>query len=331
MTVGSKNVVVTGAGGAVGSALVPKLLASGCSVTSMLRSSYSLAANSEKGIKLITADVRFPAQYLDHLRDIDTVVHLAARMGGTELDDFMEVNLFGTQQVAKSFFEQNPEGQFIYVSSISAMGQFDEDDSAFKLESDYSSNIDNYGLSKKNAENWLERYAEENKVEVLILRPGVIYGATMPCWLKDMAEDVRLRRLRILSEGAKAIPLTHIDNLNSFILSFIKEDKRFQFKKFICVDEDSPALNSIMSRMADIFGVSIGKRKWGPTEAKIRGFLGGVLAKRDGRSTVITKSRIKLISSSQRFDGSALRQEIPHVPLISWEEGIEELCRRIKV
>ena len=68
--------------------------------------------------------------------------------------------------------------------------------------------------------------------------------------------------------------------------------------------------------------------KWSMIEARLRGFVGGILAKRDGRATVITKSRMKLISTSQRFDGSLVRQELSGLSPLSWSEGINQICSR---
>lgn len=326
MTESGSTVLVTGAGGAVGSKLVPSLLERGHIVTSMIRSTYSQGSASGWGSASLLADVRFRNQYENHMGGIDNLIHLAAKMGGTDLDDFMEVNLFGTQQLAESYFKQNPTGRFIYVSSISAMGIFDEGDRIYKTESDYSSEIDNYGRSKRAAEMWLENYADEKNADIVILRPGVIYGPNMQCWLADLVEDIRHNRLGRLAHGAQAIPLVHIENLVEICLAILAFKKPPGLKTYICVDEGSPSLDDLITHIAGLYGVTIASRKWSVIEARLRGFVGGILAKRDGRATVITKSRIKLISTSQRFDGSLVRQELPGLSSLSWPEGVNQIC-----
>ena len=88
MTWNSRNVVVTGAGGFIGSHLVERLLASGANVTAFVRYNsrnhpgfLDLLAPHTKHIRIVPGDIRDPEAVRTAMEGADTVFHLAALIG----------------------------------------------------------------------------------------------------------------------------------------------------------------------------------------------------------------------------------------------------------
>ncbi len=204
------RVLVTGASGFVGSALVPRLIAAGQEVRCVARTEVSAA--SVFGAEILRGPELGPgAQWRGVLKGVDAVVHLAARVHVMQekavdvLDEFRRVNCAGTEQLARQAAEAGVR-RFVYLSSIKVNGErttrrpFRETDDA-KPE-------DAYAVSKWEAERALARVSEENGLEVVIVRPSLVYGPGVKGNLLSL--------LRLVRAGVP-LPLAGIDNRRSFV------------------------------------------------------------------------------------------------------------------
>ena len=130
----------------------------------------------------------------DELRGCDAVLHLAARVhimrdrSSSRLDDFREVNTEGTLGLARLAAQAGVK-RFVFVSSIKVNGEHTEPGLAFHHD-DAPAPLDPYGISKAEAEDGLRQIASETGMEVVIIRPPLVYGPgvranfrTMMRWL----------------------------------------------------------------------------------------------------------------------------------------------------
>jgi nucleoside-diphosphate-sugar epimerase len=169
------NVLVTGATGFVGRALCPVVQASAHHLRAAVRNADSCAVEDCCTIDVISGNTDWKAC----LEGMDVVIHLAARVHVMEEDDadamdaFLEVNLYGTEQLARQAAAKGVK-RFIYLSSIKVNGECTQGQ-AFN-EHSIPSPHDAYAISKYRAEQALQRVAAETGIEVVILRPPLIYG-----------------------------------------------------------------------------------------------------------------------------------------------------------
>ncbi|MDO6776588.1 SDR family oxidoreductase [Shewanella sp. 3_MG-2023] len=111
---------------------------------------------------------------------IDVVIHCAARahvMGDEAQDplaEFRKINTFGTLHLAKQAADAGVK-RFIFISSIKVNGESTELGLPFKS-NDAFIPIDPYGLSKYEAEVGLRKISEQTGMEVVIIRPPLVYG-----------------------------------------------------------------------------------------------------------------------------------------------------------
>ena len=129
----------------------------------------------------------------------DAVVHLAARvheMGANEraqLERYRETNVAGSLRVARAAAERGCR-RFVYVSSIKVMGEVDP---GVPLDESMTPRpVDPYGISKLEAEAALRDLGLQTGMEVVCLRPPLIYGP-----------GVRANFLRLVDAVAKGVPL----------------------------------------------------------------------------------------------------------------------------
>jgi nucleoside-diphosphate-sugar epimerase len=171
------KVLVTGASGFVGSALCAHLAAEGHVVVGTVR---NMPEKPLPGMEYRSvSDLSVDTDWRKVLTDINVVVHCAARvhvMNEASVDPlaaFREVNVKGTTCLAEQAVDSGVK-RFIYISSIKVNGETTSG-SPFKAD-DSPAPEDPYGISKWEAEQALHKISEKTGLEVVIIRPPLVYG-----------------------------------------------------------------------------------------------------------------------------------------------------------
>ena len=169
--------LITGANGFVGQPLCAELLRQGQSVRTAVRSANT--QNENAGASAV-GTIDGGTNWTDALRDIDVVIHLAARVhvmkdtSADSLAEFLKVNLHGTENLARQAARAGVK-RLVYVSSIKVNGEQTGATQPF-TELDEANPQDPYAISKWQAEQALQRIAQETGLEVVIVRPPLVYG-----------------------------------------------------------------------------------------------------------------------------------------------------------
>jgi nucleoside-diphosphate-sugar epimerase len=204
------RVLVTGASGFVGRALVARFAAEpGLVARAATRRDIELPHDVEVAH---TGQLDAATDWSAALRDVDVVVHAAARvhvMRDTSTDplaEFRRVNVAGTMALARQAAQAGAR-RFVFLSSIKVNGERTSRDRPFTA-ADAPSPRDPYGVSKLEAENALRELAEATGLEVVIVRPVLVYGPGV--------KGNFLAMLRWISRGVP-LPLGAADNRRSFV------------------------------------------------------------------------------------------------------------------
>lgn len=161
-----KNVVlVTGATGFIGQALVRRLLALGCEVRTLSRR-VALVGPDAQETQHFQGDLRDEALLARACEGVDTVFHLAAyaHVNQHDLEQMRATNVEGTRALLTAA-QQSGVRRIVFFSSVHA------DDTQKALTA--------YGSAKREAEELLLAAAREGKIEVSCLRPANVYGLGM--------------------------------------------------------------------------------------------------------------------------------------------------------
>jgi nucleoside-diphosphate-sugar epimerase len=201
--------LVTGANGFVGHALCAELSRRGYQVRGAMRSEKTECACQERAV---VCEIDEMTPWAEALTRIDVVIHLAARVhvmqdnSSDPLAEFRKVNVAGTEHLARCA-AANGIKRFVYVSSIKVNGEATHGSEKFTGE-DIPSPQDPYGVSKCEAELALHRVSAETGLEVVIVRPSLVYGAGVKGNFAQM--------LKVLARGIP-LPLASVDNLRSLV------------------------------------------------------------------------------------------------------------------
>ncbi|NOS96052.1 MAG: SDR family oxidoreductase [Methylotenera sp.] len=203
------KVLITGATGFVGKVLCAELFSQGHEIRAAVRTKVAPIENVEM---TMVGEIDRGTDWSSALRDIDVVIHLAARvhvMHDTVVDplaEFRKVNVDGTLNLAHQAARAGVK-RFIFISSIKVNGEHTEADKPFK-ESDVANPQDAYGVSKFEAEQWLLKILPETGMEVVVIRPPLIYGTGVKANFSSM--------MRAVKRGIP-LPLGAIRNKRSFV------------------------------------------------------------------------------------------------------------------
>jgi nucleoside-diphosphate-sugar epimerase len=246
------QILVTGANGFVGRALCHTLLDNGHAVAGLVRQGGGCIGGVEE---CVDGGKDFPgikSAWPQGLRP-DCVVHLAARVHVLRDDAadpdsaFRATNVDGTLRVAEAAF-QNGARRFVFVSSIKAVA---EADAGRPLrEDDTPAPQDAYGRSKFAAEQALVRYGQQTGLNVVIVRPPLVYGP-----------EVRANFLRLLDAVWKGVPLplgsvssrrslVYVDNLAD-ALARCATDPRASHQCFHVADGDDPTVAGLARALGE--------------------------------------------------------------------------------
>ena len=198
------NVLVTGATGFVGSSLRIALAELGHRVRPAVRDSSGLASEAMVGY------IHTHTDWSAALSGCDAVVHLAARVhvmrdaAADPLMAFRTVNVDGTLNLARQAAAAGVR-RFVFLSSIKVNG---EGRAEPYRETDQAAPRDPYAVSKWEAEQGLRALAAETGMELVILRPPLVYGPGVKANFQ--------RLIRAVAKGLP-LPLGAIDNRRSLL------------------------------------------------------------------------------------------------------------------
>jgi UDP-glucose 4-epimerase len=202
------QVLVTGATGLVGEAVVFRLLLDKrYTPVAAVRATTRLSGLC----RIVPFDLELPTG-MPELRGIDVIVHCAARVhvmnekGADGLAAFRKINVEGTVRLARRAAECGVK-RFIFISSIKVNGEGTPRNKTFKA-TDLPAPIDAYGISKREAEDALRQVCEETGMELVVIRPPLVYGPGVKANFLSM--------VRWLDRGIP-LPLGAIDNRRSLV------------------------------------------------------------------------------------------------------------------
>ena len=261
-------ILVTGASGFIGTELCESLRYSGYLVRSVVRNIYKAelncdtehAANFRVNHDVISVgEISSETDWHTALCGVSHVVHLAARVhimnevSPDRIMEFRRVNVDATANLAKQAALAGVR-RFIYLSSIKVNGEFTKAGYPFTAD-DVPDPLDPYSVSKYEAEILLRQIARETSMEVVILRPPLVYGPrvganfeSMMRWLK---RGIPMPLGAIRQNQRSMVALGNLVDLIMVCLNHPAAANQI----FLASDGDDLSTVALLQRMANALGV----------------------------------------------------------------------------
>lgn len=217
-----KTVLITGVGGFIGGNITRYLMEKGYRI-------YGVYHNTKpdllEGMITIQADLADSVEFYERMENveigqIDAVLHFAAQMLGSKIEDYLENTINSTRNLLAYAVEHHID-TFIYASSIAVYGMTDI---AVNEKSDRI-NLSDYGISKFICERLLEDAAIKNRISIRLPRMlGRKIDLSCP-WIPKLTESLlKNQRIRYFNPGMEYNNLAHCDTLAEFIDTLIHRD-----------------------------------------------------------------------------------------------------------
>lgn len=212
--------LVTGANGWVGHSLCTELTRRGIKVRAAVRSADVETQGFER---VIVGSIDGNTDWSAALGDVDAVVHLAARVhvmkdtAANPLAEFRRVNVAGSLNLARQAVAAGVK-RIVFVSSVKVHGEYTSPGHAFS-EADSPSPQDSYGVSKHEAELGLRQIALDTGIEVVIVRPPLVYGPGVKANFAALMRVVQRGWPLPLGAVHNQRSLVALDNLVDFIVT----------------------------------------------------------------------------------------------------------------
>jgi nucleoside-diphosphate-sugar epimerase len=310
------RVIITGASGFVGQNVIARAKSQGMDIRAVLRKTGELPSSAKS---ILVEEISGSTNWGNSLCSADAVIHLAARVhvmkedSSDPLHEFRKVNVAGTEHLARSAAASGVK-RLVYVSSIKVNGESTDSISAFS-ETDAPSPQDPYGVSKWEAELALQRVAQETGLEVVIVRPPLVYGKGVKGNFAQM--------LKVLAKGIP-LPLAAVHNLRSLIYVENLADALL-----VCVTHPAAAGHTYLVSDGEDVSTPDLLRQLGEAMGHPARLLPcppvllTLLARLVGKS-----AQIERLAGSLRVDSGKIRRELGWRPPYTMQEGLRKTIER---
>lgn len=245
---------------------------------------------------------------------IDVVVHLAARVhvmhdtAADPLTAFRAVNVEGTVKLARQAAAARVK-RFVFISSVKVNGEDTQPGRAF-TEADEPNPQDAYGQSKHEAEQGLRQLAAQTGMEVVIIRPPLVYGPGVKANFAALMRAVQKGWPLPLGAIHNQRSLVALDNLVDFIITCITHPKAAN-QTFLISDRQDLSTTELVRGMAKAAGVVPARLL--PVPVWALEWVGRLVGKGDA---------IQRLCGNLQIDSNKARNLLGWTPKISVQEGL---------
>ncbi|MBK1683309.1 UDP-glucose 4-epimerase family protein [Rhodoferax fermentans] len=299
------KILVTGAYGFVGKALCADLKTRGEVVVSAIRSSPVAPGVFSVG------DVCGGTDWRGALEGCSAVVHLAARVhhmqdaASSPIAEFRRVNADGTLNLGRQAAAFGVR-RFVFVSSIKVNG---EGGSACYRDTDIAGPADAYALSKWEAEQGLCEISRQTGMEVVIIRPPLVYGPGVKANFAFLIHAVQKGWPLPLGAIRNQRSLVALDNLVDFIITCVNHPQAAN-QTFLISDGQDLSTTELVRAMAQAAGVPA---RLLPVPVSLLEWAGRLTGQ---------EGAVQRLCGSLKIDSKKARELLGWMPKITVEEGL---------
>lgn len=250
-----KRIMVTGGSGFVGHPLVKRLHQEGYELIAPSRTPLNQAPVGV--VNPLVSGLAADVDWSTSLEGVSVVIHSAARvhvMNDTAADplvEFRKANVDGTLSLARQAAGAGVQ-RFVFISSIKVNGEGTEPGCAYRAD-DVPAPQDPYGVSKMEAEQGLRLVAGETGMEVVIIRPVLVYGPGVKANFRSMMSWLRKGIPLPLGATGNKRSLVAVDNLVDLITTCINHPAAAN-QIFLVSDGEDLSTTQLLQRMGNALG-----------------------------------------------------------------------------
>lgn len=251
-------ILLTGATGFVGKAILKRLMQQPKLMirTYGRRVPVSLSVENVCAVSHVIGEISRTVDYTPAISDVDVVIHCAAQTHvmdksvNNAANIYTDINIDGVLNLARHAAAAGVR-RFIFVSSIKVNGESTAIGSAFKY-TDNAMPEDPYGVSKAEAEDGLWQISKETGMEIVIIRPPLVYGPGVKANFSSMMRLVSKSLPLPLGAIKNKRSMVALDNLVDLIVTCVEHPKAAN-QIFLVSDDQDMSTTELLQKMAHAF------------------------------------------------------------------------------
>jgi len=322
------TVLITGAGGFLGSALVSDLLESGYAVRALVRN--PLSSTCPKTVEIVVGDVRDPQCTRRASVGCETVVHLAGQAHALDDDhiseqDYQSVNVDGTKHLLDGAVAGGVQ-RFIFASSVKVFGEIT---AGCVDEKEPPAPQSPYARSKWMAEQLVASYAERGCLAALSLRFPLVYGPTQKGNLYRMIAAIDRGRFPPLPYVRAVRSMLHVKN---FVLAIHAVLRSTEFLKPMYVVTDAKPY--AITEVYDLLRKGLDRRPpfsrvplWA---LSLGGRCGDILQSLLRKPVPLSSATLEKLIGQAWYSPEALIHDMGYQPRDTFEAAVPELIQHYR-
>jgi nucleoside-diphosphate-sugar epimerase len=307
------KMLITGAAGFIGTALCRRMRDEGWQVRGAVRS-LSDQARLPSGVEAVPVGPIGPDTAWAHaLAGVDIVVHLAARTHVTReraldpLKAYRLINLAGNEHLARAAADAGVK-RFICLSSVKVNG---EGRAEPYTEQDWPAPEDPYGTSKWEAEQAMHRISGETGMELVIIRPPLVYGPGVKANFLEL--------MKIIRSGIP-LPFASVNNRRSVMYLENLIDALFT----VCIHPEAKGQTYLVSDGVELSTPELIRRIAGALGRPARLFGFPVTLLRSAGKILGKTATVERLCGSLTVDSSKITRDLGWKAPYTMEQGLRE-------
>lgn len=322
------TILITGANGFIGSHLTARLLSQNKRIRALVLPTETVPAEWGERVEIVRGDIRNRIDVEKAMRDVEVVHHLAAvtlDTGPRELHQAVTVE--GTRHIMEAAAIHKT--RVILASSVTVYGVKIQTD-VLDEDLEWGKPAGFYSAHKQKQEMLAREIAEKQNVDLVVLRPGNVYGPGGLQWVVSVLREIRRGTPPIIGGGNGDCGFVYVDNLVDAML----------------LAADLPKAVGRVYNIGDGFGLTwkryfndLAQIAHAPKPKEIPLWVGKLLANTiepiwyglhlKGRPP-ITYEAFNLVSSNHRFPITCAQTELGYQPRVTYEEAMKKIGQSLK-
>ncbi len=322
-----KKILITGAGGFIGSHLVDTLLRSGVPATRiriLLWNDEKLTNLPQEDFEVFRGDIRDAKLMMKITKDVELVYHLAARIDfdGKTYEEYEDVNVLGTQYLLDGC-KVNGVSKFILYSSIGVYGLPAATGPIENWDETHAPTYTNfYGKSKWEAEERVRAAHASFKLPYAIIRPASVYGPREKGPTLALYKAIQRGFFLRIGNGLNKMHYVYVQDLVDATMLAAKS--KISDGEYIIAGPKPPTFNEVISAVAK----SIGKSEptlWLPTKvALLIAQICAIVNKVFSLNLPLFPSRVRTMTTPYYYSTAKAKKKLGYTPKIGYKEGFKK-------
>ena len=312
------RVLITGAGGFIGSHLVRSQLALGRRVRALDLHLARIEETSDPNLELVQGDFTDPTVQREAVDGVDLVFHLASAHLEVSLSDdaYWHVNVHAIRPFLESCRDAGVQ-RFVHVSSVGVHGTI-ENPPANEESPCHPELL--YERTKYEGELRVREFSEAEGLPIVIIRPTWVYGPGCPR-TRRLFDSIRKGRFFFVGDGSALRHCVHIDDFAD-AMEMAAQRQEAVGRTYIIGDREAATLEYLVGEIANTVGVRAPRLRLPRWLVGAAGLLMELAFYPLRRDPPISRRTLRFFTGNTAFDTSRAQDELGFAPRYELATGL---------